>query len=169
MDQFQGCYKDKYRCFAGYYMICRLVIITVLIVNSSNDFVANYMLTFVSVVTDLMHVIVKPYKNKFLNRFDGIILHLIILLTVLPLFSNDFNSPLAITLAYIFIFFPLLTFIAMALFLLRDSFKKLITHFTFKDKPLSVTNTVYNNDVPMREFDTVIDNSVRVNTTVCDM
>ena len=22
LDQFQGCYKDKYRCFAGYYMIC---------------------------------------------------------------------------------------------------------------------------------------------------
>ena len=169
LDQFQGCYKDKYRYFAGYYMICRLMIITIVIVNSSNDFVAIYMLTFVSVVTALIHLITRPYKSIILNKFDGITLHLIILLTVLPLFSNDFNSPLAITLAYIFIFFPLLTFIAMALFLLRDSFKKLITHFTFKDKPLSVTNTVYNNDVPMREFDTVIDNSVRVNATVCDM
>ena len=168
VDQFQGCYKDKYRCFAGYYMICRLVIITVLVVNSSNDFVANYMLTFVSVVTDLMHAIVKPYKNKILNRFDGIILHLIILLTALPLFSDDFSSPLAITLAYIFIFFPLLVFIAMALFLLRDNFKKLIAHFAFKNKSLSNINDA-NNDVPMREFDNVIDDSVRVNVTVCDM
>ena len=26
LDQFQGCYKDKYRCFAAYYLICRQVI-----------------------------------------------------------------------------------------------------------------------------------------------
>ena len=38
LDQFQGCYKDKYRCFAAYYMTCRLVIITIIIANSSNDF-----------------------------------------------------------------------------------------------------------------------------------
>ena len=25
LDQFQGCYKDKYRCFAAYYMICRSI------------------------------------------------------------------------------------------------------------------------------------------------
>ena len=36
LDQFQGCYQDHYRCFAGYYMICRLVIITMLIIDSSN-------------------------------------------------------------------------------------------------------------------------------------
>ena len=38
LDQFQGCYKNKYHCFAGYYMICRLVIIAIVIVNLSNDF-----------------------------------------------------------------------------------------------------------------------------------
>ena len=34
LDQFQGCYKDKYRCFAGYYMICRLLVITIFNANS---------------------------------------------------------------------------------------------------------------------------------------
>ena len=38
LDQFQGCYKDKYRCFAGYYMICRLVIVLLVIVKISDDF-----------------------------------------------------------------------------------------------------------------------------------
>ena len=169
VDQFQGCYKDKYRCFAGYYMISRLVIITIVIINSSNDFVGIYMLTFVSVVTSLIHLIVKPYKNKILNRFDGITLHLIILITALPLFNDDFKSPLTITLAYVFIFFPLLIFIAMAIFLLKDNLKKLMTIFIFKDKSLSNTNDVNYNDVPMREFDNIIDESVRVNVTVCDM
>ena len=53
LDQFQGCYKDKYRYFAGYYMIYRLLIITIVIANSSNEFVANYLLTVVCVIIEL--------------------------------------------------------------------------------------------------------------------
>ena len=40
LDQFQGCYKDNYRWFAAYYMICRLVIISIIIVFTSNDYTA---------------------------------------------------------------------------------------------------------------------------------
>ena len=40
LDQFQGCYKDKYRYFAAYYMICRLIIITIIIANSSDAFIS---------------------------------------------------------------------------------------------------------------------------------
>ena len=46
LDQFQGCYKDKHRCFAGYYMVCRLVIITIVIVGTFNNIVANYLLIY---------------------------------------------------------------------------------------------------------------------------
>ena len=171
LDQFQGCYKDKYRCFAAYYMICRLVIITIVVVNSSNNFVAIYMLTFVSGVIALIHQTTKPYNNKILNKFDGTILQLIIFITMLPLCSDDINSPLAITLAYVLIFFPLLSFIAMALFLLKNNFKKVIAHFTFKDTSLNNINSsdVINNDVPMREFVNIRDDSVRVNVTAYDM
>ena len=179
LDQFQGCYKDKYRCFAAYYMICRLVIITIVVVNSSNDFVAIYMLTIVSGLIAVMHQIMKPYNNEILNKFDGIILQVIILITLLSLFSDDFNSPLAITLAYFLIFFPLLSFIAMALFLHRDYFKKLSTHFTLKDTSLSNVNSnnvnkfsnndINSNAVSMRETDNSIDDSVRANVTVCDL
>ena len=38
LDRFQGCYQDKYRSFAAYYMICRLVMIVIIIANSPNDF-----------------------------------------------------------------------------------------------------------------------------------
>ena len=174
LDQFQGCYKDKFCCFAGYYMICRLVIITIVIVNSSNDFVAVYMLTIISGVTAVIHQIMKPYNNNILNKFDGITLQSIIFITALPLFSDDLNSPLAITLAYVLIFFPLLSFITMTLFLHKDYFKKLIIHFKFKDRSLrnfnNINNTdVNNNHVPNRMFDSIIDDSVRVNVTVCDM
>ena len=174
LDQFQECYKDKYHCFAGYYMICRLVIIAIVIVNSSNDFVANYMPIFVSAVTAVIHQIMKPYNNEILNKFDGITLQLIILITALPLFSNDLNSPLAITLAYVLIFFPLLIFIIMAFFLHKDYFKKLITHLKFKDRLIhnvndTNNNDVNNNDVPMRELDNIIDDSVRMNIAAFEM
>ena len=172
LDQFQGCYKDKYRCFASYYMICRLVIITIVVVNPSNDFVATYMLTIVSGATALTHQIMEPYNNNILNKIDGIILQLIIFITALPLFSDDFNSSLSITLAYVLIIFPLSSFIAMVLFLYKDHFKKLIAHFTFKNGSLSnandVNNTdINNNDMPLRMLDNIIDDSVRVNVTVC--
>ena len=42
LDQFQGCYKDNFRYFASYYMICLLVVIAIVIANSSNNFVASY-------------------------------------------------------------------------------------------------------------------------------
>ena len=85
LDQFQGCYKDKYRYFAAYYMICRLGIITIIIANSSNDFVLQYLLLAVCVITALIHLILKPYSNPLLNDFDGAILHLLILISALPI------------------------------------------------------------------------------------
>ena len=109
LDQFQGCYKDKYRCFAGYYMICRLLIITIVIVNSSNEFVANYLLVVVCVIKELIHAIMKPYNKGILNKFDGIILHLIIFVAALTLL-DDIDSLSVMTTAYALVFLPLLIF-----------------------------------------------------------
>ena len=169
LDDFQGCYKDKYRCFAAYYMICRLMIITIIVVNSSNDFITSYMLNIVTGITTLTHLIVMPYNKNILNKFDGILLQIINCNTALPLLSDDFTSPLAISLCYVLIFFPLLSFITLELFLHKDNIKKLIAHYIFKDKSLSSTNEVNKNDVPMREFDNIIDDGVRVNFTARDM
>ena len=42
LDQFRGCHKNKYRWFAGYYMICRIVVITITVIFSSDDFISRY-------------------------------------------------------------------------------------------------------------------------------
>ena len=60
LDQFQGCYKDKYRCFAGYYMICRLVIILLVIVKISDDFINQYILISSCALMQLIHVLYSP-------------------------------------------------------------------------------------------------------------
>ena len=163
LDQFQGCYKDRFCCFAGYYMICRLVIITIVIANSSNDFVANYMLIVTSGIIALIHLIIKPYNNEIFNTLNGIILQLIIIATALPLF-DDFDSPLVITIAFVLIILPLLKFLVITLYLHKDDLKKIITHFIHKDEPPNS-----NNEIPMKEFDKIVDDSTRTNVTVCDM
>ena len=169
LDQFQGCYKDRFCCFAGYYMICRLAMITIVIANSSNDFVANYMLIVTCGIIALIHLIIKPYNNEILNKFDGIILHLIIFATALPLFDN-FDSPLVITIAFALIILPLLKFLAMTLYLHVDDLKKFISHFTFKEDPLKSTNDdINNNETSMKEFYIVVDDSKRKNAIICDM
>ena len=38
LDQFQGCFKNKYRWFAAYYMICRLIILMIVIADTSAVF-----------------------------------------------------------------------------------------------------------------------------------
>ena len=98
LDQFQGCYKDKYYCFAAYYMICRLVIIGIIISNSSNDSIFQYFLITACVVMALIHQILKPYSNSLLNEFDGTILHFLVLVSVLPLmdFLDSFDTNLLV-------------------------------------------------------------------------
>ena len=172
LDQFQGCYKDKYRCFAGYYMICRLLIITIVIANTTNKFVANYFLTVVCVITELIHVTVKPYNKEILNKFDSIILLLIIFVAELTLL-DDTDSPSVITTVYVLFLIPLLIFFGMIFFLHKDDLKKIIKYFTFKDESPNGNTVIINNnnnkEVPMREFDLIVDDSMRTNATICDI
>ena len=170
LDQFQDCYKDKFRCFAGSYMICTLAIITIVIITS-NESLASYLLIVACGVIALIHVTAKPYNNEIVNKFDGMILKLIIFNTGLP-FLNVFDSPLPTSIIFVLILLPLLDFTAITLFLHKDNVKKVAKHFTFKDKASTIGNNdnVHNKEVPMKEFDLIVDDSARNNATitVCD-
>ena len=167
LDQFQGCYKDKWRCFAAYYMIGRLVIIAIIIFDFSNDFISSYAIIIVCGIADFLHGIAKPYNKEILNKFDSAILHLIIFIAVLPLI-DDFDSPVVIAIAFVLVILPLLIFITLTLFLYKDNLKKIFVYFTFKKE--SHNNNVVNNDeIPMKNFDLIIDDSMRKNATICAM
>ena len=153
---------------SGYYMTCQLLIIATVIANSFNEFVANYMLIVACGIIDLAHVIIKTYNNEILNKLDGVILHLIIFVTALPLF-DDFDSPLVITIVFVLIILPLLNFIAVIFFVHKDNLKKIITYFKFRGESSNSSNDINNNEVPMKEFDIIVDDTVRVNVTVCEM
>ena len=173
LDQFQGCYKDNYRCFAGYYMICRLVIMIIIIANSSNELVASYVLIVACEIIALIHLTVKPYKSDILNKFDGVILHLIILIAVLPLL-DDFDSPIVIIISFVLVILPLAIFVAVTLFLHRDNLKKLVAHSSSRSQtraPNNDNDSDTSTEAPTDKFHLIIDDNARQNVrvTICDM
>ena len=173
LDQFQGSYKDNYRCFAGYYMICRLIIITIVIANPSNDFIFQYLLLIACVIMALIHQIFRPYSNSVLNMFDGAIFHFLIVVSVFPLaeFYNNFDSKLVVGITFILVIFPALIFITMSLMINKEKLKKLPGYCYFKCSQLYLK---HHNEIPLNdieesnEYIDVIDDSRRINAMICD-
>ena len=177
LDQFQGCYKDKYRYFAAYYMICRLVIITIMIANSSNSFILQYSLLAACVMITLIHHILKPYANSLLNDFDGAILQVLILISALPFveFFDDSDATLLRGVTFIIVMLPLLIFITMSLMINKERIKKLPAYCYTKCSQIHLRNY---NQIPLEEMEgladeeeyvNVIDDNRRINATVCDV
>ena len=184
LDQFQGCYKDKYRCFAAYYMICRLIIITIIITNSSNEYVFQCLLASTCVMMDLTHQIFKPYSDSLLNNFDGVILHFLVLVSVLPLaeIHSSFNSNLAAGMIFIYVTLPLLIFITMSLIINKEKMKGLPGYCYLKCSQLRLRyhncNEIPLNKIPLikaeesyneDEYINVIDDNKRKNATICEV
>ena len=178
LDQFQGCYKDKYRCFAAYYMICRLVIITIIIANSSNGFVLQYLLLAVCVITALIHLILKPYSNPLLNDFDGAILLLLILSSALSPFVeffDDSDTAVFMGITFVIVMLPLLIFTTMSLMINKEKIKKFPSYCYTKCSQIHLRkyNRIPHEEVEEsadeEEYVSVIDDSRRINATICDV
>ena len=106
LDRLQDCYKDQYRWFAAYYLICRLVIM--LITYFANDDYNNmiYYLQTACVVIAMTHIWIQPYKNDILNVMDAIIL--LIMLLIVNLSSFSFSTSTTAGVAISLIIAPLL-------------------------------------------------------------
>ena len=185
LDQFQGCYKDKYRYFAAYYMICRLVITGIIIANFSNNFIARYLIITTCVVISSIHQIWKPYSRDFLNTFDGAVLHLMILVSVLPLVElfDSYNSNIVIGITFALVLIPSVSLVVIKLIANKGKMKRLIGYCYFKcthlhlhlrrhryvEVPLeTLPNENNENDENENTFGlVVIDDSKRVNATIC--
>ena len=80
LNEFRGCYKDKYRWFAAYYLICRQVIVVIVYaINSNYDNMLFYLQT-ACVVIAMVHMWIQPYQDESLNALDGLILQVMMLL-----------------------------------------------------------------------------------------
>ncbi|XP_065894245.1 uncharacterized protein [Dysidea avara] len=165
LDQFQGCYKDKYRSFAAYYMTCRLVIILTIIANTSNNNTTQYSLIIANSTLALIHVTLRPYGSNILNVFDGFVLQLMIVVSMVPLIDS-YDPDLLLSFMFVLVILPLIPFLIMEIYLYKKTIKK-ITKYCVPPKP-DTTND--HNEVPLRDFvDSVIDDSKRVNATICEI
>ena len=153
LDQFQCCYKDKYRWFASYYMICRIVIIVLVILKISDDFTTQYLLSLTCALMAFIHLSVRPYVNTFHNIFDGAILQFIVILSILPIieFINYYNKVFVLVIVYLLIILPLASFITIKLWVNRNKIQS-----AFKDCCKKCLHKLYN-AVPTDDVEELVD------------
>ena len=113
LDQFQGCYKDGYRWFAAYYLICRQVIFLIVYIFSSNYYDMLFYLQTTCVVIAMTHMWFQPYQNKLLNALDGVMLLLIILEA--DIYTVPFLKNVITEIALILVIIPLILFSTIAI------------------------------------------------------
>jgi len=171
LDQFQGCYKDKYRCFAAYYMICRLVIIVIIIADPSNSDLSQLLLVISSAVLAFIPIMLKPYKHKILYIFDGLILQLVVLAALIPL-ADRVSQQLSTVFIIAIMILPLILFVALELIVHRDTIQaittKLTAIFRTHNQPLAIVGDNYGGS-SMGEISIIIDDSMRKNAIICEM
>jgi len=163
LDQFQGCYRDNCRNFAAYYMICRLVIVLTMIINSSNHNTSQVLLLTTNILVALIHIIVKPYDSKILNIFDGVVLQIMVFISVASLLDNVSSTTLS-TFIILLMVLPLIVFTAMELFIHKETIKRVVDYF----KPKAPVDNGASPD-PASDFGIIIDDDVRKNATIVDM
>lgn len=94
LDTFQGCYKDKMRFFAAMYFLFRLAINAFYIITATwlEQYIAQQILCVLYIG---LLALLQPYKNKFYNYVDILILVNLTILNTLSLYLYEFaqNNP----------------------------------------------------------------------------
>ena len=124
----QDCYKDQYRRFAAYYLICQLVImlITYFANNDYNNMM--YYLQTACIIIVMTHIWIQPYKNDALNLLDTAILSVMLLIVNLSAF--DFPTSKAEVVVISFVIAP------MFLLIIVKTFKMLKNPLSFLAKSM---------------------------------
>ena len=117
LDHFQAGYKEKYRCFAAYYLLCRLVIMLIAYYGNSDYSSMVYYIQTACVIIVMNHICFQPYKDKTLNNLDTVVLLIMLLIVNLNNFNFSESSTLGLVLTLVLL--PLLL-------LLMIGFKRLM-------------------------------------------
>ena len=114
LDEFQGCYKDEYRSFAGFYLLVRELIFLVSSFPGLKVYGAIYTYQWISIIVVIIHAMVQPYKEKWLNILDTILLANLVAVSLLfggtayTLFGqNNQSRNFHVFLVHIFVLTPI--------------------------------------------------------------
>jgi hypothetical protein len=111
LDEYQNCYKESYRSFAGFYLTCRQFIffINLLSLTATNNI---YILQALSILILTIHCLFQPYKSSLLNVLDGLLILNLVFLSILhgntANFVFDEILPLKSALIHILVLLPML-------------------------------------------------------------
>ena len=85
-DSFQGCFKDEYRFFAGLFFIYRLLALANYAITDSLTLFYT-LLEIQLVITLIMHAVVQPYKQRWHNQIDILLLGFLVLINALTMYN----------------------------------------------------------------------------------
>ena len=147
-----------------------MIIISIIIANLSKVYISQFLLIAASTIIALIHLVLRPYADDVLNKFDGVTLQLMVLVTVLPLF--EYSDTLVVGTAFVLVILPLLHFIVVKAFTSKQALKvitkKIIAQFSFQNKAVHEDVQVVNKP-STDSVDQIIDDSVRINPIICYM
>ena len=121
----------------------------------------------------LLHQIWRPYSDNYLNFFDGVILHLTILVSALPLaeYFDNFDLNLLAGTIYILVLSPLIGLITMTLWIHRNSVKMMIVYCSSLKRNCSRINDEMSlNDCEAQLLkEVIVDDDMRRNAIIVDV
>ena len=173
LDQFQGCYKDRFRYFASFFMIFRLMILSILAINESDPFISSYLLMAICLVMTLIHVTVRPYNNNVLNFFDSFMLFVLVLVITLEIivtYRGVFSNT-ALAIAFVLVILPLFSFLLILLYFHVEKIKK-VTIYGISVVKSKIPDSTTNENIEMQQcehaHEVIVDQKLRdkIKTTV---
>ena len=149
------------------------MIILLVIVKISDDFTNQYLLISSCTLMALIHVLVRPYTSTIHNVFDGIILHLIIIISGLPAveFVDNYDETFVVVIIYLLVILPWISFIAIKLWVnksnMQNDCKGCITKHFHKYTAVPTANAEETTE--MNENVIIIDDNVRRNVNTVEV
>ena len=169
LDQFQGCYKDRFRYFASFYMIFRLIILIILVINATNVFITLYLLLVSCSLMMFVHTTVRPYSNHLLNLFDSFVLLIMTFIIALLIIETYHGFPTNTTLgiAFALLTLPVIVFSLMIAYLHLKSIKEVLSSCISTVKTAKINNSTSNEriELPKREYEVIVDDQLRDRST----
>ena len=163
LDQFQGCYKDRFRYFSSYFLIFRLIILGILAINQPNSFITLFSLQVICIIMILIHVTVRPYNNNYLNFFDSFMVLILVLVISLQIVKTyyDFSPDAALGMTFVLVILPLCAFLLIVMYLHVENIKKLIVCLISAIKSSKNADNPINESTEMHQFETIVDQNAR--------
>ena len=128
LDEFQGCYKDNFRWMAAFYFFCRQIYLFLIILVNVNESLTAYILQFTSLFILVFHMLLRPYRDDWLNLVDTVFLANLLCISLLygetaeVVFASKTGTIIRMLFTYILILIPIIYFIGVVVVALFRKF-----------------------------------------------